>query len=62
MSNTHTIQEAALGLAERHTLWIYEAMIVPAALDADCDTLWSEDMHHGLVVDDRLSIADPFRE
>ena len=35
-------------------------MIVAAALAADCDTLWSEDMHHGLVVERTLTIRNRF--
>lgn len=52
--------EAGLALAERHGLSVWDAMIVAAALGAGCDTLWSEDMHDGLVVDGRLRIANPF--
>jgi predicted nucleic acid-binding protein len=48
-------------LAERYTLSTFDAMIVASALDADCDRLWSEDMHHGLVIDTRLRIENPFR-
>jgi predicted nucleic acid-binding protein len=47
-------------MAERYGFSIYDAMIVAAALQADCDTLWSEDMQHGLIVEGRLRIADPF--
>jgi predicted nucleic acid-binding protein len=36
-------------------------MIVAAALRADCDTLWSEDMHNGLIIENRLRILNPFR-
>ncbi|MEO8882900.1 MAG: PIN domain-containing protein [Devosia sp.] len=54
---THNL---GLTLAERHGLHIYDAMIVAAALEADCDTLYSEDMHAGLVVDGRLTIVNPF--
>jgi predicted nucleic acid-binding protein len=36
-------------------------MIAASALEADCDTLWSEDMQDGVVLDDRLRIANPFR-
>jgi predicted nucleic acid-binding protein len=36
-------------------------MIAAAALLADCDRLWSEDMQHGMTIDRRLRIADPFR-
>lgn len=49
-----------LDIAERYKLSVYDAMIVAAALAAGCDTLWSEDMHAGLVVDGRLTIANPF--
>jgi predicted nucleic acid-binding protein len=56
--NTH---EIGLGLAERYDLSIYDAMIAAAALHAECDTLWSEDMPHGLAIEDRLRIVNPFR-
>jgi len=49
-----------LRLAEQHRLHIYDALIVASALEADCDTLYSEDMHAGLVVDGRLRIVNPF--
>jgi predicted nucleic acid-binding protein len=58
---TVEVHDAGLVLAERHRLSVYDAMIVASALDAGCEVLWSEDMHHGLVVDGRLRIADPFR-
>jgi len=32
-------------------------MIAASALHADCDTLWSEDMQHGTVLDSRFHIA-----
>jgi predicted nucleic acid-binding protein len=40
---------------------MYDAMIVSAALQAGCETLWSEDMQSGLQVDGSLTISDPFR-
>jgi predicted nucleic acid-binding protein len=46
---------------EGYNLSIYDAMIAASALHADCDTLWSEDMQHGMVLDDRLRIVNPFR-
>lgn len=48
-------------LAERYQLRVYDAMIVAAALEAGCNTLWSEDMHHGLLVAGQLRIRNPFR-
>ena len=52
--------ETACRLAQRYKLAFYDAAIVAAALLAECDTLWSEDMHDGLVVDGRLTIRNPF--
>jgi len=53
--------ETGLRLAECHGLSIYDAMIAAAALRAGCDTLWSEDMQHGMVLDEGLRIVNPFR-
>jgi predicted nucleic acid-binding protein len=53
--------ERGLRVAERYMINVYDAVIVAAALDAGCDTLWSEDMHHGLVVDGTLTIRNPYR-
>ena len=60
-SITIDTHETGLVLAERHNLSIYDAMIAASALHADCGTLWSEDMQHGMVIGDRLHIANPFR-
>jgi predicted nucleic acid-binding protein len=50
-----------LEIAARYGLSIYDAMIVAAALHAGCDTLWSEDMQDGMLLEDRLRIINPFR-
>ena len=52
--------ETGLGIAERHGLSIYDAMIVASALHAGCDTLWSEE-HHGMAFEEGLRIVNPFR-
>lgn len=59
---TIEIHETGLSVAERYKLSTYDAMIVAAALDAGCTTLWSEDMQHGLLIRDRLRISNPFRQ
>ena len=58
---TLEVHETGLDLAERYGLSIYDAMIAASALHADCDTLWSEDMQHGLTLENRLRIVNPFR-
>jgi predicted nucleic acid-binding protein len=59
-SITTELHDAGLVVAERYGLSIYDAMIVAAALHADCDKLWSEGMHNGLLVDSRVRITNPF--
>ncbi|MGK6356822.1 PIN domain-containing protein [Sphingomonas sp. DT-207] len=59
---TVEIHEHGLALAERHGFAIFDSMIVAAALRSSCETLYSEDMHHGLLVEDSLRIVNPFRE
>ena len=52
----------ALRIAERHGYPIFDALMIAAALHADCDTLWSEDMQNGMAIDGRLRIVNPFSE
>lgn len=52
--------QLGIEIAIRHRLAIYDSMIVAAALLAGCDTLYSEDMHAGLVIENRLRIVNPF--
>ena len=59
---TVATHEMGLTVSERYGLSIYDAMIVAAALLAECDTLISEDMQDGLVIDDRLRIVNPFAQ
>jgi predicted nucleic acid-binding protein len=60
-SLTVETHETGLALAERYRLSTYDAMIAASALHAGCDTLWSEDMQHGMSLDGGLEIRNPFR-
>jgi len=48
-------------VAERYQLSVYDSMIVAAALIAGCNTLYSEDMQDGLLIDKQLHILNPFK-
>lgn len=61
ISVTEPIHESGLRLAERYRFGIYDGMIVAAALEAGCDVVLSEDLQHGLEVEGRLRIVNPFR-
>jgi predicted nucleic acid-binding protein len=47
---------SALSIAERYGFSIYDSLIVAASLSANCTTLFSEDMQHQQVIDDKLTI------
>jgi predicted nucleic acid-binding protein len=55
-ADTHA---AALALARDHGFSFYDALIVAAAIEAGCDTLWSEDIQDGRVIGG-LTIRNPF--
>ncbi|MBV9875178.1 MAG: PIN domain-containing protein [Verrucomicrobia bacterium] len=59
-SNTVGTHETGIDLAEQYRLSVYDSMIVAAALLANCDTLFSEDLHDGLLIRGRLRIVNPF--
>jgi predicted nucleic acid-binding protein len=54
---THEVGRA---LGERYSFSVYDSMIVASALIAGCNTLWSEDMQDGLIVENQLRIVNPF--
>ena len=56
---TVEIHAAAVVLAREHVLSIYDALIVAAALEAGCDTLFSEDMQHQRAFG-AMRIVNPF--
>lgn len=50
-----------LQIAERYRFALYDALIIAAALDAGCSTLYTEDLQDGQVINDALVIRNPFR-
>ncbi len=50
----------ALALAQRYRYSYYDSLILAAALSAGCQTLATEDMQHGQIIEDALTIHNPF--
>ncbi|MDD5296054.1 MAG: PIN domain-containing protein [Rhodocyclaceae bacterium] len=59
---TEETHDLALSLAERYAYSIYDALILAAALQAGCQTLVTEDMQDGQVIEGQVKIRNPFRE
>ncbi len=57
--NLNTLNHA-FDIAERYGFSHYDNLIIAAALQTDCTTLYSEDMQHGQIIEDRMIILNPF--
>lgn len=58
---TEDANRTALRIVSRYRLGFYDSVLISVALAAGVQTLYSEDMQHGLLVDGGLRIVDPFR-
>jgi predicted nucleic acid-binding protein len=58
---TVNIHKRGLQIAEHYRFSIYDALIIAAALDAGCATLYTADLQDGQVIDDALTIRNPFQ-
>jgi predicted nucleic acid-binding protein len=56
---TSATHASAVALARDHGFAFYDALIIAAAVEAGCDTLYSEDMQHGRGLAG-LTIVNPF--
>ena len=50
----------ALDISPRYQYSYWDSLIIATALLADCQTLYSEDMHHQQVIDHKIEILNPF--
>lgn len=58
---TLAVHERGLQVAERYRFSIYDALIVGAALESGCKTLYTEDLQDGQVIEKALVVVNPFR-
>ena len=56
---TSALFDQAITIRSRYGYRYYDCEIIAAALSLGCDTLYSEDMQHGQVIDG-LTIINPF--
>jgi len=55
-----TTIHTALDIRERYNFSWYDSLILAAALEGGCDTLYSEDMQNGQEINGQLRIVNPF--
>lgn len=58
---TLQVHERGLQIASRYGFSVYDALIVAAALESGCSTLYTEDLQDGQVIEQVLTLRNPFR-
>ncbi len=48
-------------LRGRYQFAFWDSLMVAVALEGGATTFFSEDMHHGLIIDSRLRVSNPFQ-
>jgi len=56
--DVETITEA-LNIKEKYGFSYYDSLIISSALQIGCNILFTEDMHHGQIIENRLFIINP---
>jgi len=59
-TNTKITILNACEIAARYQLSFYDSMIVAAALESNCEILYTEDMQHNQIINNTLTIINPF--
>jgi predicted nucleic acid-binding protein len=57
---TPQTMQRALDIAARYKFSWYDSLIVATALEAGCDTLYTEDLQDGQVIENKLTVINPF--
>ena len=50
----------AIKLIQKYDFQLFDSFVVALAIEADCKILYTEDMQHGLLVNKKLQIINPF--
>ena len=56
-----TTQIKAIHIKEKYKLQYYDSLIVSSALENNCTILYSEDMQNSQIIDNKLTITNPFK-
>jgi predicted nucleic acid-binding protein len=58
--STLQVHERAMALAAKHRFSVFDAAMLATALEAGCESFWSEDLQHGMQVEATMTIFNPF--
>ena len=57
---TMDTHDAGRRIAAKYGYSMFDGLIAASALEAGCDTLYSEDLQDGQVIEDRVTVRNPF--
>ncbi|OFX28304.1 MAG: hypothetical protein A2033_18855 [Bacteroidetes bacterium GWA2_31_9] len=57
--NTTTLKKA-FEISLKYNFSFFDSMIIASALENNCTILYSEDMHHNQLIENKLTIINPF--
>ena len=49
----------AFSIRKKYSISFWDSLIVASALEAECEMLYTEDLQHGQVIENRLTICNP---
>ncbi|WP_055430703.1 PIN domain-containing protein [Candidatus Symbiothrix dinenymphae] len=58
--NTQQTVFKACSIADRYQFSFYDSLIVAAAIESGCNTIYSEDLQHNQITENTLVIINPF--
>jgi predicted nucleic acid-binding protein len=58
--NTSDTVKEACKIAQKYQFSFYDSLILSSALESGCNILYSEDMQHGQLIENRLKVVNPF--
>ena len=58
----HEIMLKARELVVRYDFQVFDSIVIASALQADCEIFYSEDFQHYFVVENQLTIINPYLE
>ena len=61
MPLTIDTHDAGRRIAAKYGYSLFDGLIAASALEAECDTLYSEDLQDGQIIEGRVTIRNPFQ-
>ena len=52
--------EIAFNIRQKYNISYWDSLVIASALQSGCDTLYSEDMQDGLILENGLRVVNPF--